>query len=63
MIAGYIPKYIVYMKVWWIFHKQFISCDEILYHPEDDIILFKINNEVIAILDKKLFKYAKRVYA
>ena len=55
------PKYIVYMRTWFIFHKQFVACDEIICVLEDDIVLCKLNNEVIAILDKKLFKYAKRI--
>ena len=58
---SYNPKFIVYMKVWWIFHKQFIACDDVFYHPEDDIILCRINNETVAILDKQLFKFAKRI--
>jgi hypothetical protein len=55
------PKYIVYMRTWWIFHKQFVACDDIRCVLEDDVVLCIINDKVIAILDKKLFKYAKEI--
>jgi len=55
------PKYIVYIRTWWIFHKQFVACDEIHGTKDDDIVLCKIGDEVVAILDRKLFKFAKRI--
>jgi len=58
---SYKPKFIVYIKTFWIFHKQFVACDEVYGTQDDNIVLCKIEGEVVAILDRKLFKYAKRI--
>lgn len=53
-------RFVVYRKWFWIFTKFFCECEELFFLNEDQVILCKNNKQVIAILDKKLFRYAKR---